>query len=82
MIKFALPRSLNAKVLYMILFSVICAAAVFLLISGIGAYFVDHVYMSPASVSSRNAEIYSSFNSFVKSHNLSSQDSADFALWH
>lgn len=81
MIKFTMPRSLNAKMMYMLVFSVICAALVYLLISGIGAYIVENVYMSPASVSSRSAEIYASFNSYVKSKNLRGDDSTAIALW-
>lgn len=81
MIKFTMPRSLNAKMMYMLVFSFICAALVYLLISGIGAYIVENVYMSPASVSSRNAEIYASFNGYVKSKNLRGDDSAAIALW-
>ena len=79
--KFRLPRSLNAKILYMLIFSFVCAGALFVLISGIGKYFVDNVYMSPASVSSRNAEIYAAFNSFVKSNNIKAEDSAAIAAW-
>lgn len=81
MTKLTLPRSLNAKMMYMLLFSFICGAAVYFLISGIGAYFVKNVYMSPASVSSRNAEIYASFNSFVKTKNLRGDDSSTIKLW-
>ena len=81
MTKLTFPRSLNAKMMYMLLFSFVCAAFVFFLISGIGAYIVEHIYMSPASVSSRNAEIYASFNEYVKSKNLRGDNGTAIELW-
>ena len=66
---------------YMILLSLLCSAAIFFLISGIGKYFVDHIYMSPASVSSRNAKMYATFNSYVKNNDIRSDDYASIAQW-
>ena len=75
------PRSLYAKMFYMILFSLLCSAAIFFLIAGIGKYCVDHIYMSPASVSSRNAKIYTSFNSYVKNSEIHSDDYTAISQW-
>ncbi len=75
------PCSLYTKMFYMILLSLLCSAAVFFLISRIGKYFVDHIYMSSASVSSRNAEIYAAFNGYVKSRDLHSDDYAAISAW-
>lgn len=67
--------------LYVILLSVLTAAAVFLLIAGIGDLAVDRIYMSPEAVSSRKAEIYSRFAAYVTANNISGGDAAAVAKW-
>ena len=81
MIKSTRPISLYTKMFYMLLLSIVCSMATFFLIAGIGKHIVDTVYMSPSSVSSRTAEIYSAFNSYVKSNNLRADDAAAIAEW-
>ena len=73
--KLKLPGTLNAKMIYMLLLSILCSGAVFALIAGIGKYCVDNIYMSSANVSARNAELYTAFNRYVKNNSLSSDDS-------
>ena len=78
---FSLPGSLNAKMLYIILFAAVCAAAVFGAIFGVGSYALEKYYMSPDSVAARKADIYSRFSLYVQANNISGRDSAAVARW-
>ena len=51
-------HSLSTKLLLAALLSVLCAAAAYLAVFGIGTLFVNRYYMSPNSVAARKAEIY------------------------
>ncbi len=74
-------RSLNAKMLYIILAALLSALLVFLIINGIGRLAVEHIYMSPEAVSARKADIYSQFSSYVTANNVSGTDSSAVARW-
>ncbi len=65
--------------LYMILLSMLCAAAVYLAAYGLGTLALNKIYMSPESVAARQAEIYADFNQYVISHHVSGSDEAAVA---
>ncbi len=79
--RFKLPRSLNAKMLYVILLSLAAALAVYLAVTWIGDLAVEKIYMSPEAVSARKAEIYSRFSAYVTEEGISGEDSAAVAAW-
>ncbi|MCR5664937.1 MAG: HAMP domain-containing histidine kinase [Oscillospiraceae bacterium] len=84
MIKEKLRRafhSLNAKMLLSQLAAAACAALVFLAVSSAGRYAVENIYMSPASVASRKAAIYSQFSSYVTANLVAGSDTAAIARW-
>ena len=68
------PRSLSTKLMLAALLSLLCAAAAYLAVFGIGTVFVDRYYMSPNSVAARKAEIYTDFNRFVQTGGVGSGD--------
>ena len=76
-----LPSSLNAKMLYTILLGFACALIVMAVVRGVGNLIVDKVYMSSDAISSRKAEIYSQFSSYVSSRRVNGDDSAAVARW-
>lgn len=76
-----LPSSLNAKMLYTILLGFACALIVMAVVRGVGNLIVDKVYMSSDAISSRKAEIYSQFSSYVSSRRVKGDDSAAVARW-
>lgn len=76
-----LPRSLDAKMLYLILLAALIAGLVFLGIYGVGNLAVEEIYMSPEAVSARKADIYSRFNAYVSANNINGTDSAAVARW-
>ena len=57
------------------------AALVFLAVSGSGRYAVEHIYLSPESVASRKAAIYSQFSSYVTANLVAGSDTAAIARW-
>ena len=67
-------HSLSTKLLLAALLSVLCAAAAYLAVFGIGTLFVNRYYMSPNSVAARKAEIYTEFNRFVQEGGYASGD--------
>ncbi len=76
-----LPRSLDAKVLYMVLASLLFGVAVYLAVYGLGSLALNKIYMSPESVAARQAEIYSDFSSYVNSRHVSGSDENAVANW-
>jgi len=76
-----LPRTLDAKMLYMILLSFACAALLYLIVYGLGTLALNRIYMSPESVASRQAKIYSDFSKYVTAHNIAGSDEAAVAHW-
>ena len=76
-----LPRSLNAKLMTVILLALAFSLLVFIGADALGTYMVDAVYMSPESVSARKAEIYSDFSAYVSLNKISGTDSAAVARW-
>ena len=74
-----LPRTLDAKFLYMILLSLLCAAAVYSAAYGLATLALEKIYMSPESVASRQAEIYSDFSKYVRTFGIAGSDDAALA---
>ena len=74
-----LPRTLDAKFLYMILLSLLCAAAVYSAAYGLASLALEKIYMSPESVASRQAEIYSDFSKYVRTFGIAGSDDAALA---
>ena len=50
-----LPRSLDAKILYIIILALLCALLVYFVAYGLGTMALDRIYMSQESVSARQA---------------------------
>ena len=73
--------SLNAKMLFALLLALLLAAGVFLVVYGLGNYFINNVYLSSESVSARKAQIYTDFSVYVRQNNLAGTDSASIARW-
>ena len=69
-----LLHSLSTKLLLAALLGVLCAAAAYLAVSGIGTLFVNRYYMNPNAVAARKAEIYTEFNRYVQEGGYSSGD--------
>ena len=67
--------------LYTILLGFACALVVMAVVRGVGNLIVDKVYMSSDAISSRKAEIYSQFSSYVSSRRVKGDDSAAVARW-
>ena len=67
--------------LYTILLGFACALIVMAVVRGVGNLIVDKVYMSSDAISSRKAEIYSQFSSYVSSRRVKGDDSAAVARW-
>lgn len=76
-----MPRTLDAKMMYMLLLSLLVAGAVFLTAYGLGTLLLDRIYMSPESVAARQAEIYSDFSRYVKANRVSGSDENAVANW-
>ena len=79
--RFRLPRSLDAKILYMICLSLLCAALVYMAVYGLGSLALERIYMSPQSVASRQAEIYADFSKYVTANKVSGSDADAVARW-
>ena len=67
--------------LFAMLAALLLALGVFFGSYGLGSYFIDTVYMSSDSVSARKAKIYTEFNKYVRTNELSGTDSAAIARW-
>lgn len=76
-----LPRSLDEKMLYMILLSFLCAALVYFAAYGLGSYALKELYMSSEARSARLAEIYSEFYEFVTDNQIKGTDTEAVAHW-
>ena len=76
-----MPRTLDAKMMYMLLLSLLVAGAVFPTAYGLGTLLLDRIYMSPESVAARQAEIYSDFSRYVKANHMSGSDENAVANW-
>ena len=78
---FSLSRSLDAKMLYMVLLSLLIGAAVYLVTYGLGTLALNKIYMSPESVAARQAEIYADFSGYVNSRHVSGSDENAVTNW-
>ena len=56
--KLSFSYSLNAKMLYVSLISIVVAVIMYLLVGEIGCLLVEKVYMSEENIAQRKAEIY------------------------
>lgn len=74
-------RSLTVKMMFSQFVALTAAGLVFLAVSGAGRYAVEHIYMSPESVASRKAAIYSQFSSYVTANLVAGSDTAAIARW-
>lgn len=75
------PRSLDGKMLYMILLSLLCASLVYFGVYSLGSWALNEIYMSPESRSARQAEIYSDFFEYVTDRQISGDNSEAVARW-
>ena len=71
---FVLSRSLDAKMLYMVLCSLFIAVAVYLSVYGLSSLALNRIYMSPESVAARQAEIYADFSRYVTANRVAGSD--------
>ena len=71
---FVLSRSLDAKMLYMVLCSLFIAVAVYLSVYGLSSLALNRIYMSPESVAARQAEIYAEFSRYVTANHIAGSD--------
>ncbi len=78
---FRLPRSLNAKMLYVLLLAAAAAVAAYFAVTGLGDLAVKRIYLSPEAESARKAEIYSRFNAYVSENGIAGEDAAAVADW-
>ena len=74
-------RSLDGKMFYMVLLSLLCAAAVYLLAYSLAGWALREIYMSPESRSARQAEIYSEFFQYVTSNQITGDNADAVARW-
>ena len=79
--KLLLSRSLNARMLLSQLLAAVCAVAVFFVVSSVGTWAVENIYMSRANVGARQAEIYSELNRFVSQNGVAGTDTAAVSNW-
>ena len=76
-----MPRTLDAKMMYMLLISLLLAGAVYLTAYGFGTLLLNRIYMSPQSVAARQAEIYSDFSRYVKANHIAGSDENAVSNW-
>ena len=76
-----LPRSLDAKILYIIILALLCALLVYFVAYGLGTMALDKIYMSPESVSARQAAYYTDFSQFVAQYQVRGDDGQSIASW-
>lgn len=76
-----LPRSLNAKMLYVSLLGVLLGMVLYFLANALGQALIENVYMREENVAQRKAEIYSRFSSYVTRNQISGKDAAALARW-
>ena len=75
------PKTLEAKLLFVLLLSVLTGLAVYGAAYALGTLALDRFYMSPGSVAARQAEIYADFAAFVRGGNIDGRDSAAIARY-
>lgn len=63
------------------LLAAVCAVAVFFVVSSVGTWAVENIYMSRANVGARQAEIYSELNRFVSQNGVAGTDTAAVSNW-
>ena len=75
------PRSLDGKMLYMLLLSFLCAGIVYLGTYRLASWALTEIYMSPESRAARQAEIYSEFYQFVTGSQIKGDNTEAIARW-
>lgn len=76
-----LPRSLNARMLYVSLLGLLLSIALYFLVNALGQLLIDTVYMSEENVAQRRAEICSRLSSYVTRNGISGRDTEALAKW-
>lgn len=76
-----LPRSLNARMLYVSLLGVLLGAVLYFAVGALGQMLIDTVYMREENMAQRKAEIYSRLNSYVTRNDISGKDTNALAQW-
>lgn len=76
-----LPRSLNARMLYVSLLGVLLGAVLYFSMIALGQELIDTVYMREENVAQRKAEIYSRLSSYVTRNEISGKDTTALAQW-
>ena len=79
--KLSFSYSLNAKMLYVSLISIVVAVIMYLLVGEIGCLLVEKVYMSEENIAQRKAEIYSRLSTYVNDNGISGKDTAAMSRW-
>ncbi len=80
-LRLRLPRSLDGKLLYVILLSLLAAGLVYLGAYRLGSWALEDIYMSPESRSARQAKIYSEFFGYVSDNRITGDDTEAVARW-
>ncbi len=81
MIKKLSPRSLDGKILYMLLLSLLCAAAVYFAAYSLGSWALREFYMSSEARSARQAEIYSDLFRYVTENRITGDNADAVTAW-
>lgn len=79
--RFHLPRSLDAKIVYMVLLALLCALLVYFAAYALGSMALNTIYLSPESVSSRQAAYYADLHQFVTDRQIAGDQGQAIAPW-
>ncbi len=76
-----LPRSLNARMLYMAVLGMVAGLLMYLAVLSLGSLQIQNVYMSDTNVAHRKAEILSDFSAFVSANGVTGKETSAVARW-
>ena len=74
-------RSLRARSFYANLVGLALGVLVYLLLTRLGAAWIDNSYMSQENVNRRKAQIYTQFSNYVTAEGVNGRDAAAVARW-
>ena len=77
----ALPRSLGAKIVYLVMLALLSAVLIYVTVYSLGTMALRRIYLSPESVSSRQAAYYADLYSYVEEEQLSGENGQALADW-
>ena len=77
----ALPRSLGAKIVYLVVLALLTAALLYVTVYGLGTMALRRIYLSPESVSSRQAAYYADLYRYINEEQLSGRNGKALAEW-